>query len=106
MLPPPDILGDDEIIRFVVEISLLDGVLLERYAAFKNAIAAVEGRRLKRKQTRKCVAEWYLQQACIALREQLAGMTRQLGDLPDANDAAAVTEYAHTHLEHLRDRRA
>jgi hypothetical protein len=94
MVGPPEISAEEETERITVEVSVADADFISRYAALRNALAEAEDRRLRKKWTRKMMAESMLAAQCDAARQQMQDMFKALGDLPDAEDKAACLTYA------------
>jgi hypothetical protein len=94
--------GEEKVIeRLSLDVASTDSELLERFAAYRNALAAVQDKTLRRKWTRKSLAESMLAGQCDALRQQLADMFAAVGDLPrapngpeDKGAAEAMEKYA------------
>lgn len=80
--------------RLSLDVRQEDAELLMQFASYKNALAAVQGKKLRKKWTRKSLAESFLAAQCDALRIQLAEMLKDLGDLPDSKDEVAMAKYA------------
>lgn len=87
-------LGEAEVKRASLDIGAADYVLLERYSAYRNALAMAQGKKLKQQWSKKSLAEAFLADQCTAVRSQLAEMFAAVGDLPDAADEKAMAKYA------------
>lgn len=80
--------------RIGVDLSLADEDLLSRYASYKNTVAQLQEKRLKRKWTIKSYAEYLLAGDLNALRHELAKLEDKVGPLPSAKDEEAMRAYA------------
>jgi hypothetical protein len=89
-----DIDDSQEVERLSLDIRTQDFEFLSRLAAYRNVLAALQGRRLKRKVTRKSLAESFIAVQCDAMRNQLAEMLQACGELPSGEDPEAVEKYA------------
>jgi hypothetical protein len=72
--------------RLTLDVPADDADLMERFAAYRNALAAVQGKTMRKKWTRKSLAESMLSAQCDSLREQLGEMFGAVGDLPAPPD--------------------
>lgn len=82
---PTDISEDESVERLSLDIGAADFDLLERFAAYRNALASAQQKKLKRKWSRKSVAESLLAAQVAALRQQIAQMVADLGPIPSAD---------------------
>ena len=89
---PLDIEGE-EVERISLDLRAKDVDFAGRFAAYRNAMAEAQGKRLKRKWTRKSVVEASIAQSFDAMRAQIAAMLADVGPLPDAEDAEAMARY-------------
>lgn len=83
-----------DVVRFTIDIAPDDFKLAKQVAAYRNALAAVQGKRLKRLWTRKSIGETVYALGAIEMRKQLAEMIKQCGPLPDEGDDLAMRRYA------------
>lgn len=90
---PKDMDEGQEVVRLSLDIRAEDFDFLARVAAYRNTLASLQGKRLKRKWTRKAMAESFIAAQCDAMRQQLADMVAACGPLPDPEDAEAVEKY-------------
>lgn len=89
--------------RLSLDLPESDVTLLEQFAAYRNALAAAQGKKLRKRWTRKSVAEHFLKIQCEGLRHQLDEMTRELGPLPEVTkDLTPFDEYAARALEWMK----
>jgi hypothetical protein len=79
--------------RLSLDIAKGDYEFLKRYAAYLNLLADARGVVLRRKWTRKALAEDYLADACDDIRKQMADQLAELGPIPDGEDEAALAAY-------------
>lgn len=86
--------SDKEIERLSLDVPLRDARLIEQFAAYRNKLASVQGKRLKKTWSRKSMAEQALAIQCDEIRTQLKAMTDELGPLPEPKDDAALEKYA------------
>lgn len=77
-----------------MDVSPDDLEILEKIAAFKNKSAEARDQVLRKKWTRKSLAESFLAIQCRNQRQQIASMVEALGPLPDADDEKAMAKYA------------
>lgn len=80
--------------RFTLDVPATDASFLERFAAYRNALARAQGKRLRRQWSRKGMAESLLAAQVDGMRQQMAEMLKDLGDLPAADDKDALEAYA------------
>lgn len=83
-----------------VHIGDADYDLIERFAAYRNGLARAKGSVLRRQWSRKSMTEHFISIQCAGLRAQLAAVVSELGPLPDAEDVAAIDEYARKAIDH------
>lgn len=94
-VPDPFDIDDEEAgRRLSVDIRPADYDLLAQFAAYRNALAAVQGKRLRKLWSRKSMAESMLAIQCDALRHQLREMLTAVGPLPAADDPDEMRRYA------------
>ena len=93
MTGPLDI-GGAEVSRASLDIKADDYRFLERLAAYRNAMATAQGKKLKPQWTKKSLAESFVSAQCDGSRQQLMEMFAAVGELPDASDAKAMAAYA------------
>lgn len=91
---PVDMDDGQEVERLSLDIRAEDFEFLTRLAAYRNALAALQDKRLKRKWTRKSLAESMLAAQCDAMRHQIAEMIAACGEIPAADDREAMEKYA------------
>jgi hypothetical protein len=91
---PTDMDERQEVERITLDIRAEDFDFLARVAAYRNALATLQGKRLKRKWTRKAMAEAFIAAQCDAMHQQLADMIAACGPLPEPEDTDAVEKYA------------
>ncbi len=87
-------LGDEEVKRASLDMRADDYGFLERYAAYRNALAVAQGKKLRQQWSRKSMAESFIAIQCDAARYQLREMLAAVGDLPEASDEKAMAKYA------------
>lgn len=85
---------NEEVARVSLDVRVRDDDFLERFAAYKNALNDVTKTKLRRRWTRKSMAESLLAAQCDVLRNQLTEMVAAFGELPPASDTEAVKRYA------------
>lgn len=85
---------DEGAARISLDVRASDYVLLDQIAAYRNALARAQNKKLRKQWTRKSMAESMLAIQCDALRVQLAEMKEALGSLPDGKDDTAMEKYA------------
>lgn len=90
---PSDIDDSQEVVRLSLDIGTEDFEFLARLAAYRSALAALQGKKLKRKPTRKSLAESLLAAQCDSMRQQLSEMFAACGEMPPADDAEAMERY-------------
>jgi hypothetical protein len=95
----PDLAGptdipDEFVERLSLDISVRDFDFIERLAAYRNALAVAQGIKLKRKWSRKSQGESLVAIQCDAMRQQLADMIAECGDIPPADDREGMEKYA------------
>ncbi len=91
---PVDIGGGEAVERMTLDVRVADAEFLGQLAEYRNAIAAAKGVKLKRKWTRKSVAESFLAAQCDVMREQMKKLLATLGPLPSADEEDAMSRYA------------
>ena len=91
---PTDTSEDESVERMTLDVRARDAELVGKFAAYRNALAAVQGKQLRKKWSRKQMAENMFALQCEALRHQLAQMVAELGELPDSDDSDAMEQYA------------
>ncbi len=84
---------EEEVERLSLDVSKTVVEFITRIAAYRNTLAAIQGKKLKRKWTRKALAESLLEIQVAVLREQFAQMVDACGELPPADDAEAMERY-------------
>lgn len=87
-------LGNSEVQRASLDVRASDYAFLERYAAYRNALAEAQGKKLKPQWTKKALAESFIAAQCDGAKHQLAEMFAACGELPDASDKKAMAAYA------------
>jgi hypothetical protein len=80
--------------RLSLDIPLEDALFLERYAEYRNAVAVERKLRLRKKASRKSVAEEFLITQVRVMREEFAEIFKELGEFPSADDPEAMARYA------------
>jgi hypothetical protein len=90
----PTEIPDDFVERLSLDVGVKDFDFLERLAAYRNALAAAQDIKLKRRWSRKSQAESFIAIQCDVMRMQLSEMIAECGDLPPADDREAVEKYA------------
>ena len=96
---PWDIAEVEQTERISVDLPASEHALLERFAAYRNALAAVQGKKLGKRWTRKAMAEHVISLQCQSIQHQLAEMTKALGPLPEADNKPALEKYARRVVE-------
>jgi poly(A) polymerase Pap1 len=91
---PIDIGPDEEAERVALDFDMSTADFFSRFAAYRNAIAAAQGKTLKRKWTRKSLMESTINTERARLEAQLEEMVRAVGPIPNAKDAEAMERYA------------
>lgn len=81
MTDPKD-LGDEQVVRLLLDVPKADADFLEQYAQYRNALAVVRKMRVKRRWSRKSQVEAIVSEAADALRQQLADMIDAVGPMP------------------------
>jgi hypothetical protein len=84
---------EQEVERLTVDVPT--GVLdfLDRLASYRNTLAELQGKKLKRRWSRKSMAESFLSAQCDAMRQQLHDMIKACGVIPEADDREAMERY-------------
>lgn len=90
---PSDIDETQEVERLSLDVVVRDFAFLTRMAAYRNALAAAQGKRLKKKWSRKSLAESFISMQCDSMREQMREMFEACGEMPDADDTEAMERY-------------
>lgn len=87
--------------RLSLDMPQADADLLARFAAYRNALAAAQGKKLRKRWTRKSIAEHLLHIQLEGLLQQLSDMIEAVGPLPsaDTKDIAKMEEYARAVLK-------
>jgi hypothetical protein len=67
---------------------------LERYASYRNLLAAAQGKRLRQQWSKKSMAESFLAVQCDSARQQLMEMFEAVGEFPVATGVKAADEKA------------
>lgn len=93
-MPPIDPSDDVGVTRVSVDMRAPDAGLAEQYAAYRNALAVAQGKRLRRQWTKKSMVEAMLAMQADTLRHQLAQLVAALGEMPKPEDEAAMVAYA------------
>lgn len=96
--------GDEGYMRLTLEIPESDAVFLDQFAAYRNALAKVQGKNLRRQWSRKRMAESLLAVQVDAARHQLAEMFAACGPFPaltgdSKKDAEAMEKFARSVLK-------
>lgn len=84
---------EDDIDRVSLDLPKEQYDFLGRFATYRNALADVQEKRLKRRWTRKSMGESMLIDAIGSVQRQLAEMIAACGELPDHKDMAAMKRY-------------
>lgn len=84
---------EEEVERLSLDVSKKVVEFITRIAAYRNTLAGLQGKRLKRKWTRKSLAESLLEIQVSVLTEQFAQMVDACGELPAADDTEAMEKY-------------
>lgn len=79
--------------RLTVDLRSSDARFLERFAAYRNALNQLEGRKV-RPWTRKSAAEAFVAAQVRQVVENMALAFRDRGELPAADDEKAMLAYA------------
>lgn len=87
-------LGEAEVRRASLDMRADDYKFLERYAAYRNALALAQAKKLRQQWSTKALAESFIAVQCDAARHQLKEMFAAVGDFPDASDEKAMAKYA------------
>ncbi len=87
-------LGEAEVKRVSLDVRADDDGFLERYAAYRNALAVAQGKKLRQQWSRKSMAESFIAAQCDGARHQLREMFAAVGDFPQASDEKAMAKYA------------
>lgn len=90
---PTDIDATELSERLSLDITLSEIDFLERFSAYRNALAELQGKKLKRKWSRKSMAESFVSAQVDSMRHQMGAMIDACGPLPDAKDAKALKKY-------------
>lgn len=103
-LPP---LGPEVKVKTVsIDVPVDDLDWLERYAEYRNALAAVEAAETKtkahRQNSRKSLTEGLLRQKVAEKRAKMAVVIGALGPLPAADDREAMEKYARRWLSRMK----
>lgn len=87
-------LGEAEVKRASLDVRADDYRFLERYAAYRNALAVAQDKKLRQQWSKKSMAESFIAAQCDAARHQLKDMFAAVGEFPDAADEKAMAKYA------------
>ena len=95
---PGDIEDDRESERLSLDVRASDYDFLTSFAAYRNALARVMGKRIRKQWSRKQMAESFISMQVDAMRAQLAEMLKACGELPtfdskDPKSRAAMDSY-------------
>ncbi len=74
-------------------VRVVDIEFLERYAAYRNELAAAQKKQIKQRWSKKSLAESFLAAQCDGARQQLRDMFAAVGEFPDAADEKAMAAY-------------
>jgi hypothetical protein len=85
---------EQEVDRLTLELSIKDLEFLGNFAAFRNAMADAQEKKLSRRWSRKALAEAFLAAACDDTRGKLAEMFAACGPLPSKSDREGMAKYA------------
>lgn len=88
----PDDVPDVLLRRVTIDLSDEDFVYLEKLAAYRNALAEAEKRRIT-PWSRKGLCESYVAAGALNSRKKLSEQFAACGELPDAKDEKAVAAY-------------
>jgi hypothetical protein len=91
---PMDGENEQETERLSVDLLKEADVFLKTYAKYRNALADVQGRRLKRRWSRKLMAESFIEAQVSALKAQMTEMFEAIGAFPAEDDDDAMKTYA------------
>ncbi len=83
----------EAVTRASLDLNASDYAFLERYAAYRNALATAQGKKLKPQWSKKALAESFVSAQCDGTRHQLAEMFTACGEFPDASDEKAMAKY-------------
>lgn len=89
----PEDMDEHEAKRLSLDISAKDFEFLERLAEYRNVLARVRAKRLKRQWSRKSLAESFVAIQCAAARDELREMIEAVGDIPPADDIETLEKY-------------
>lgn len=84
--------GGDGSVRVTLEVSEGDASFLEAYARYRNALAKVQSKRVRRQWSRKMLAESFVAAQCDQARHQLQEMFAAIGPFPDPDDKNTTPE--------------
>lgn len=92
-------LGDAEVKRVTLEIEEGTHNFLRRYAAYRNALASAQDKRLRQTWSAKSMAESFVRAQSDAAHQQLREMFAALGEFPEitgnkTTDDKAMEKYA------------
>jgi hypothetical protein len=85
--------------RLTLDLFEPDVDFMADQAAYRNALARAERRKLDPWWTRKSIIEAFISAQCDAMRVQLKEMVAELGPIPRAKDKRAMDRYVQRVLE-------
>lgn len=80
--------------RMTVDVSAEVWEWLRSMATYRNQLAQLQAKRLRRQWTSKAIAESLLAAAIDGVKAQMAELFERLGPVPSADDEKAVEAYA------------
>jgi hypothetical protein len=98
-VPTPRDLGDEEVTRLLLDVPTSELRLIEQIATFRNALAAVQKKKLKRQWSRKSLAEHFISDQLLVAAQQYQQMFEEVGPFPEISGTAdekraVMEEYA------------
>ncbi len=93
---PFEISDGEPVERLSLDVRASDVAFLVRFAAYRNALARAQGKKIKRQWSRKSLMESLLSIQVDGLRQQLRGLFDALGEIPehDTKDSGPMDAYA------------
>lgn len=88
--------SSEKVERLQLDVSVDDSEFLYRLSRYRNALAKVQGIRLRKQNSRKSIGEDFIAMQCQRERTALQAMFDACGPLPDGKDEKAMKAYAKT----------
>ena len=87
-VPSPRDLGEEEVTRLLIDVPTSELRLIEQISTFRNVLAAVQKKKLRRQWSRKSLAEQFISDQLLVEARQYEEMFREVGPFPEISGTA------------------